>query len=43
MCNCDEPQLGYIDGDYQYLYCAVCEKVLSDLVEVLIRKELELI
>lgn len=41
MCNCDSPELGYIDGDYQYLYCAVCKLVLGDLADIMIRKELE--
>ena len=38
MCNCSEPQLGYVDGDYQYLYCAVCKLVLGDLADIMIRK-----
>ena len=39
MCSCSSPQLGFIDGDYQNIFCAVCELVLGRWEELILKPE----
>jgi hypothetical protein len=37
MCSCKEPQLGFIDGDLENIYCALCELVIGKWSDLIIK------
>ena len=36
MCECESPELGFIDGDLESIYCAVCELELGRWADLII-------